>query len=90
MLLVGPPGTGKTLTARSSAAELGLNYITIVGPAVIGKYYGEAEGWLAELTLLSNQAALEAGREYRVQQQTDPSQIRIRDHHFQAAYEVIL
>ena len=43
VLLVGPPGTGKTLTARSLAEELGVNYIAIVGPEVMGKYYGEAE-----------------------------------------------
>ncbi|MFZ9738818.1 MAG: AAA family ATPase [Prochlorotrichaceae cyanobacterium] len=46
VLLVGPPGTGKTLMARTLAAELGVNYITIVGPEIIGKYYGEAEGRL--------------------------------------------
>ncbi|HEY9624335.1 MAG TPA: AAA family ATPase [Crinalium sp.] len=46
VLLVGPPGTGKTLTARVLAEELGVNYIAIVGPEVMGKYYGEAEGRL--------------------------------------------
>lgn len=46
VLLVGPPGTGKTLTARALAEELGVNYIAIVGPEVMGKYYGEAEGRL--------------------------------------------
>lgn len=49
VLLVGPPGTGKTLTARALAAELGVNYIAIVGPEVIGKYYGEAEARLRSL-----------------------------------------
>jgi transitional endoplasmic reticulum ATPase len=49
VLLVGPPGTGKTLTARSLAEELGVNYIAIVGPEVIGKYYGEAEQRLREI-----------------------------------------
>jgi transitional endoplasmic reticulum ATPase len=43
VLLVGPPGTGKTLTARALASELGVNYIDLVGPEVISKYYGEAE-----------------------------------------------
>ncbi|WP_414753489.1 AAA family ATPase [Anabaena sp. CCY 9910] len=43
VLLVGPPGTGKTLTARGLAEELGVNYIALVGPEVISKYYGEAE-----------------------------------------------
>lgn len=46
VLLVGPPGTGKTLTARAIADELGVNYIAIVGPEVMGKYYGEAEARL--------------------------------------------
>ncbi len=49
VLLVGPPGTGKTLTARVLAQELGVNYIAIVGPEVIGKYYGEAEARLRSL-----------------------------------------
>ncbi|MBD1851663.1 AAA family ATPase [Leptolyngbya sp. ST-U4] len=49
VLLVGPPGTGKTLTARVLAEELGVNYIAIVGPEVIGKYYGEAESRLRSL-----------------------------------------
>ncbi|MBR8838625.1 MAG: AAA family ATPase [Stigonema ocellatum SAG 48.90 = DSM 106950] len=43
VLLVGPPGTGKTLTARALAEELGVNYIALVGPEVMSKYYGEAE-----------------------------------------------
>ncbi|MFN6531160.1 AAA family ATPase [Nostoc sp. ChiSLP03a] len=43
VLLIGPPGTGKTLTVRAIAEELGVNYIAIAGPEIIGKYYGEAE-----------------------------------------------
>jgi transitional endoplasmic reticulum ATPase len=46
VLLVGPPGTGKTLTARALAEELGVSYIALVGPEVMGKYYGEAEARL--------------------------------------------
>lgn len=49
VLLVGPPGTGKTLTARALAEELEVNYIAIVGPEVMGKYYGEAEGRLRQI-----------------------------------------
>ncbi len=49
VLMVGPPGTGKTLTARSLAESLGVNYIAINGPEIMGKYYGEAEGRLRSL-----------------------------------------
>ncbi len=49
VLLVGPPGTGKTLTARALAEELGVNYLAIAGPEIMGKYYGEAEGRLRAL-----------------------------------------
>ncbi len=49
VLLVGAPGTGKTLTARSLAATLGVSYIAINAPEVMGKYYGEAEGRLREI-----------------------------------------
>ncbi len=49
VLLIGPPGTGKTLTARALAKELGVNYIAIVGPEVMGRYYGEAEARLRSI-----------------------------------------
>ncbi len=49
VLLVGPPGTGKTLTARALAKELNVNYIALVGPEVMGRYYGEAEGRLRSI-----------------------------------------
>ncbi len=49
ILLVGPPGTGKTLTARSLANVLGVNYVAIVGPEIISKYYGEAETRLRQV-----------------------------------------
>ncbi len=49
VLLVGSPGTGKTLTARALAESLGVNYIAIVGPEIIGKYYGEAESRLRQV-----------------------------------------
>jgi transitional endoplasmic reticulum ATPase len=57
VLLVGPPGTGKTLTARALAEALGVNYIAIVGPEVMGKYYGEAEGKLRQLFEKASKAA---------------------------------
>ncbi|KAM3099041.1 AAA family ATPase [Phormidesmis sp. 146-35] len=49
VLLVGPPGTGKTLTARKLAEDLEVNYIAIVGPEIMGRYYGEAEARLRSL-----------------------------------------
>jgi transitional endoplasmic reticulum ATPase len=49
VLLVGAPGTGKTLTARSLAQTLGVNYLAVVAPELIGKYYGEAEARLRQL-----------------------------------------
>ncbi|MBW4524081.1 MAG: AAA family ATPase [Phormidium tanganyikae FI6-MK23] len=49
VLLTGSPGTGKTLTARSLAEELGVNYIAIAAPEVMGKYYGEAEARLRSI-----------------------------------------
>ena len=57
VLLVGSPGTGKTLTARSLAETLGVNYIAIVGPEVIGKYYGEAESRLRSIFEKASKAA---------------------------------
>ncbi|MEB3163517.1 MAG: AAA family ATPase [Prochlorothrix sp.] len=49
VLMVGPPGTGKTLTARALAEDLGVSYVAIVGPEIMGKYYGEAEARLRDL-----------------------------------------
>ncbi|MGQ9865436.1 MAG: AAA family ATPase [Pseudanabaenaceae cyanobacterium] len=49
VLLVGPPGTGKTLVARSLAATLGVAYLSLVGPEILSKYYGEAEAKLREV-----------------------------------------
>jgi transitional endoplasmic reticulum ATPase len=57
VLLVGPPGTGKTLTARALAQELGVHYIAITGPEVMGKYYGEAESKLRAIFEKASNAA---------------------------------
>lgn len=57
VLLVGPPGTGKTLTARALAQDLEVNYIAIVGPEIMGKYYGEAEGRLRSLFQKASRSA---------------------------------
>ena len=49
VLLFGPPGTGKTLIAKAVASESGAHFISIAGPEVISKYYGESEQKLREI-----------------------------------------
>jgi transitional endoplasmic reticulum ATPase len=49
VLLYGPPGTGKTLIAKAVANEVEAHFITISGPEVMSKYYGESEGKLREV-----------------------------------------
>ena len=43
VLLYGPPGTGKTLIAKAVANESGANFITINGPELMSKFYGQSE-----------------------------------------------
>ncbi|KAF1078237.1 CDC48 family AAA ATPase [Methanogenium sp. MK-MG] len=49
VLLYGPPGTGKTLIAKAVANESGAHFISIAGPEVLSKYYGETEQRLREI-----------------------------------------
>ncbi len=49
VLLYGPPGTGKTLIAKAVANESGAHFISIAGPEIISKYYGESELRLREV-----------------------------------------
>ncbi len=49
VLLHGPPGTGKTLLAKAVANEAGAYFISIAGPEVMSKWYGESEGNLRKL-----------------------------------------
>ncbi|KAI8908834.1 P-loop containing nucleoside triphosphate hydrolase protein [Powellomyces hirtus] len=49
VLLYGPPGTGKTLIARAVAAETGAHVITVNGPEVISKFFGETEAKLRDI-----------------------------------------
>jgi len=49
VLLHGPPGTGKTLLARAVASETNANFISISGPEIMSKYYGESEEHLREI-----------------------------------------
>ncbi|NPA38674.1 MAG: CDC48 family AAA ATPase [Candidatus Nanohaloarchaeota archaeon] len=43
VLLYGPPGTGKTLIAKAVANEAGAHFISINGPEITSKWYGESE-----------------------------------------------
>ena len=43
ILLYGPPGTGKTLIARVIANEAEANFISVKGPEMLSKWFGESE-----------------------------------------------
>jgi len=49
VLLYGPPGTGKTLLAKSVANESNAHFISISGPEIMSKFYGESEARLREI-----------------------------------------
>jgi transitional endoplasmic reticulum ATPase len=49
VLLYGPPGTGKTLIAKAVANEVEAHFISLSGPEIMSKYYGESEGKLREV-----------------------------------------
>ncbi len=49
VLLFGPPGTGKTLIARAVASETDANFVSVSGPEIVSKYYGESEQKLREI-----------------------------------------
>ncbi len=49
VLLHGPPGTGKTLLARAVASETNANFISLGGPEIMSKFYGESEERLREV-----------------------------------------
>ncbi|MFT4893202.1 MAG: transitional endoplasmic reticulum ATPase [Candidatus Nanohaloarchaea archaeon] len=48
VLLHGPPGTGKTLLAKAVANEADATFMSINGPEIMSKYYGESEKQLRE------------------------------------------
>jgi transitional endoplasmic reticulum ATPase len=49
VLLYGPPGTGKTLLAKAVANESNSHFISISGPEIMSKFYGESEARLREI-----------------------------------------
>ena len=49
VLLHGPPGTGKTLIAKAVANETNAHFISISGPEIMSKFYGESERQLREI-----------------------------------------
>ena len=49
VLLFGPPGTGKTLLAKAVASESNAHFISISGPEIMSKFYGESEARLREI-----------------------------------------
>jgi len=49
VLLHGPPGTGKTLLAKAVAGETNANFVSLGGPEIMSKFYGESEERLREI-----------------------------------------
>jgi len=49
VLLYGPPGTGKTLLAKAVANECDAYFISINGPEIMSKFYGESEANLRRI-----------------------------------------
>ncbi|MCJ8305610.1 MAG: CDC48 family AAA ATPase [Nitrosopumilus sp.] len=49
VLLYGPPGTGKTLLAKAVAGETNANFVSLSGPEIMAKHYGESEERLREI-----------------------------------------
>lgn len=49
VMVYGPSGTGKTLIAKAVAYETDANFISISGPEIMSKYYGESEEKLREI-----------------------------------------
>ena len=49
VLLHGPPGTGKTLLAKAVANETDCNFISLSGPEIMSKFYGDSEKNLRDI-----------------------------------------
>jgi transitional endoplasmic reticulum ATPase len=57
ILLHGPPGSGKTLLAKALASQVGVNFVSVKGPALLSKYVGESERAVREAFRKARQAA---------------------------------
>ena len=57
ILLYGPPGCGKTLIARAIATETEVNFISIKGPEVMSKWFGESEKMIRDIFRKARMAA---------------------------------
>ncbi|MGB9730333.1 MAG: CDC48 family AAA ATPase [Thermoprotei archaeon] len=57
ILFYGPPGTGKTLLARAIASETDAFFISVNGPEIMSKFYGESEARLREIFETAKQHA---------------------------------
>ena len=57
VLLYGPPGTGKTLIAKAIANEAGANFITVNGPEMASKWFGESERAIRQIFKRAKQMA---------------------------------
>lgn len=49
ILLYGPPGCGKTMVAKAIAHEIDAHFISVKGPEILNKYYGQSEENLRKL-----------------------------------------
>lgn len=49
VILHGPPGTGKTLIAKAVANEADANFVSVSGPEIMSKYYGDSEEQLRDI-----------------------------------------
>jgi transitional endoplasmic reticulum ATPase len=57
ILLHGPPGVGKTLLARAVATESEANFISVRGPEIFSKWFGESEKAIREIFRKARMAA---------------------------------